>query len=206
VVEDLGSITGLVLAGGKGSRFNGLDKGLQLLHGKPLVSHVLARLTPQVDTLMISANRHLPFYQHYGWPVYADEAHSSIPFQAQFQGPLAGVNMGLKHCPGRYLLTAPCDAPQLPHDLSLRLYSALQSQPHANMAMAATQNEHSVQPHPTFCLMRVTPSLRADLKAFLASGQRKVAAWIAQQACVIVVFENSSAFFNINTPAQLNAG
>ncbi|PTT75762.1 molybdenum cofactor guanylyltransferase MobA, partial [Pelomonas sp. HMWF004] len=117
------AIHGLVLAGGRGARMGGLDKGLQLLAGQPLVAHVLARLAPQAAPLLISANRHLDTYAAFGHPVLPD------PPGLNFAGPLAGMLAGLNTLPAdAWLLTAPCDCPHLPADLAARLLAA--AQPH----------------------------------------------------------------------------
>ena len=100
-------ITGMVLAGGRGSRMGGIDKGLQPFQGTPLALHVLQRLQPQVGACMINANRNLDRYADFGVPVHAD----TLP---DYAGPLAGFVSGLMHCPSPWLLTVPCDSPRLP--------------------------------------------------------------------------------------------
>src|SRR5580658_1275779 len=107
---EIADITGLVLAGGRGSRMGGIDKGLQAHHGVPLAQHALRRLAPQVATTMLSANRNLETYAAMGVPVWSDET-------ADFSGPLAGMLAGLNHCGTEYLATVPCDAPDFPLDL-----------------------------------------------------------------------------------------
>src|ERR1700761_8879843 len=111
-------ITGLVLAGGRGSRMGGVDKGLQLHLGTPLALHALNRLRPQVAGLMLNANRNLEVYEAMGAPVWPDEP-------ADFAGPLAGMLAGLSHCPTPYLATVPCDSPDFPLDLVARLMQGL---------------------------------------------------------------------------------
>ena len=103
-------VTGVILAGGRGRRMGMVDKGLQLLKGKPMVEHVINRLRPQVSTLMINANRNTEAYATFGYPVYADDP-------MDFSGPLAGFLTGLRHCKTLYLVTAPCDAPFLSRHL-----------------------------------------------------------------------------------------
>ena len=111
---DRADITGLILAGGRGSRMGGVDKGLQNFHGIPLAQHALRRLAPQVGHLMLNANRNLDAYRAMGAPVWGDE----VP---DFPGPLAGMLAGLRHCETPYLVTAPCDTPYFPDDLTARL-------------------------------------------------------------------------------------
>ena len=112
-------ITGLVLAGGRGSRMGGVDKGLQSYHGVPLALHALLRLAPQVGSAMINANRNLAAYESFGVPVWPD----ALP---DFAGPLAGFLAGLEHCETPYLVTLPCDSPLFPEDLVARLAQALE--------------------------------------------------------------------------------
>src|SRR5665213_1132642 len=111
-------ITGLVLAGGRGSRMGGVDKGLQEYHGMALAQHALNRLAPQVGRAMINANRNLDVYRSMGVPVWADES-------ADYPGPLAGMLAGLAHCETPYLATVPCDTPDFPTDLVRKLSEGL---------------------------------------------------------------------------------
>jgi molybdopterin-guanine dinucleotide biosynthesis protein A len=184
------TVSGLVLAGGQGSRMGGVDKGLQLFRGKPMVAHVLERLAPQVDELLVNANRNVEEYTRLGHRVIADE----IP---GFAGPLAGFERGLAHARGAFLVTVPCDSPFLPTDLVARLRAALE-QRGADLAVAKTGE----QAHPVFCLMRreVLPSLRD----FLGSGQRKIDRWYSALAVAEVAFDDEAdAFLNINTREEL---
>jgi molybdopterin-guanine dinucleotide biosynthesis protein A len=183
-------ITGLILAGGQGSRMGGIDKGLQLLKGRPMVAHVIARLAHQVDEILVNANRNPERYAQFGHRVIADE----IPGYA---GPLAGFERGLANASGDLMVTVPCDSPFLPEDLVKRLNAALDAD-NAQLAVARTGN----QPHPVFCLMRT--SVAESLRAFLASGQRKIDRWYASLAVTEVDFgDEEQAFRNINTPEEL---
>lgn len=187
-------ITGLVLAGGLGSRMGGVDKGLQALWGRPLVWHVLQRLRPQVGPLAINANRHLAEHGAFGVPVWPDAT-------AERPGPLAGVLAGLTHCHTPWLATVPCDSPCVPTDLVARLAQAA-AQANARIAIAATRDtDGTMQPQPVHGLLHV--SVRDSLTAFLAAGHRKVDRWMAQHPLVTVVFEDPQAFFNANTLADL---
>ena len=103
-------ITGLVLAGGRGSRMGGADKGLQSYRGMPLAMHAMLRLAPQVGRVMINANRNLAAYESFGAPVFTDAS-------GDFAGPLAGFVAGLEQCDTPYLVTVPCDSPLFPDDL-----------------------------------------------------------------------------------------
>ncbi|MEY2685253.1 MAG: Molybdenum cofactor guanylyltransferase [Pseudomonadota bacterium] len=194
-------MTGLVLAGGLGSRMGGVDKGLQTLQGRPLAWHSLQRLQAQthpLQQLAINANRHLDTYQTWGVPVWPDTL-------ADHPGPLAGFLTGLSHCQTPYLLTVPCDTPDFPLDLLARLWAALQAQ-NADMAMALAPDAEGVpRRQPVFCLLKT--SLQPHLAHFLAQGGRKIGAWTDQHRCAQVVFDQPTdtplAFANLNTLADL---
>ncbi len=187
-------ITGLVLAGGRGSRMGGVDKGLQNHLGLPLALHALMRLAPQVGHAMINANRNLGAYESFGVPVWPD----ALP---DYPGPLAGFLAGLEHCETPWLVTVPCDTPAFPLDLVERLTAAAAAQD-AEIAMAATQSaDGTTQVQPVFCLLRT--SLLESLVRFTQSGQRKIDRWTAQHRCIEVPFADEAAFFNANTPDDL---
>ena len=186
-------ITGLVLAGGRGSRMGGVDKGLQNHLGMPLAMHALLRLGPQVGALMINANRNLGAYDSMGVPVWPDA-------QLDYPGPLAGFLAGLEHCETPYLVTVPCDTPNFPIDLVARLAAALEDEA-AEIAIAATLQDGQVQPQPVFCLMQA--DLLESLVAFTHGGQRKIDKWTARHRCASVLFDAAGAFFNANTPGEL---
>jgi molybdopterin-guanine dinucleotide biosynthesis protein A len=189
-VVETHAITGLVLAGGRGTRMGGVDKGLQNFHGQPLAQHALERLRPQVGNLMLSANRHLADYAAFGVPVWPDA-------DAEFAGPLAGMLAGLAHCPTPYLATVPCDAPLFPLDLVARLAAV-----DADIVVATATDTDGIQRlQPVFCLLRA--DLHASLAQFLAAGGRKVGQWMAQHQCVRVAFGEAQAFFNANTLVEL---
>jgi len=188
---DRSDITGLVLAGGRGSRMGGVDKGLQMLDGVPLVQHALQRLAPQVGALMVNANRHLDTYAGFGVPVWPDEP-------ADYAGPLAGFLAGLAHCQTPWLASVPCDTPRFPSDLVARLAAGLGDAP---LAIATTLEDGRVQRQPVFCLM--SRSLKRDLEAFIADGGRKIEHWLARHRCADVPFDDASAFFNANTADEL---
>lgn len=186
-------ITGLILAGGRGSRMGGVDKGLQNHLGMPLAMQALLRLQPQVGALMINANRNLAAYESMGVPVWPDAL-------ADYPGPLAGFLAGLERCETPYLVTVPCDTPNFPTDLVERLAAALVAED-AEIAMAATREDGRVQAQPVFCLMAAT--LMESLVAFTQAGQRKIDRWTGQHRCATVVFDDADAFFNANTLDEL---
>jgi molybdenum cofactor guanylyltransferase len=203
------SITALILAGGRGSRMGGVDKGLQPFNGTPLAVHTLQRLQAQQGTplaqIVVNANRNITTYEGLHMTVWPD----AVP--GAFEGPLAGFLTGLQRCNTPYLLTVPCDTPLFPLDLVQRLAQALQHS-QANIAMASApeteaQGHTRVRPQPVFCLLQA--DLAPSLEAFMQAGGRKIDAWTAQQRCVQVVFDspgdNPLAFANANTLAELQA-
>ena len=188
-------ITGLILAGGRGSRMGGVDKGLQNHDGVPLAMHALKRLSPQVGEIMINANRNLGAYESMGVPVWPDSL-------SDYAGPLAGFLTGLERCETPYLVTVPCDSPLFPSDLVTRLARALVEHG-AEVAMAATLEDGAMQVQPVFCLMR--SDVLESLVRFTQSGQRKIDKWTATLHCVEVAFDDAQAFVNVNTPDELKA-
>lgn len=183
-------VTGVVLAGGQGSRMGGVDKGLAPFRGRPMVAHVIERLSPQVGALLVNANRNPEAYAAFGHPVIADE----IP---GFAGPLAGFERALAHARTALVATVPCDSPFLPADLVERLRAGLEGA-NAQVALARAGG----QVHPVFCLMR--REVHASLAAFLAAGDRKIDRWTVTLAHVEVAFDDAEdAFRNINTADEL---
>ena len=204
-----GNVTALILAGGRGSRMGGVDKGLQLFNGIPLVLHTLQRLQAQqgglVCQVLINANRSLPDYQAMGVDVLPD----AVP--DEFAGPLSGFLTGLEHCKSPYLLTVPCDTPLFPLDLAARMALAL-AHNNAEIAMASApelddQGISKTRSQPVFCLLQT--NLKPSLQAFMQVGGRKIDAWTARHRTVLVPFDQPSddprAFANANTLAELRA-
>lgn len=197
-------ITAVVLAGGRGSRMGGVDKGLQNFKDMPLALHTLTRLQMGggVGQYMLNANRNLAAYESFGVSVWPDAT-------PDYAGPLAGFLTGLEHCETPYLLTVPCDTPLLPLDLAQRLGAALAANA-ADIAMASApeagkDGQMQMRTQPVFCLLRV--SLLESLVRFTQNGGRKIDAWTAQHATIVVPFDapgdNPQAFFNANTLAEL---
>jgi len=195
-------ITGLILAGGRGSRMGGVDKGLQNFNGMPMALHTLLRLQMQVGQVIINANRNLAAYESFGAAVWPDVL-------ADYAGPLAGFLTGLERCETPYLVTVPCDSPCFPLDLVPRLATAL-ARDDAEIAMAAApetgkDGQVSVRPQPVFCLLRV--ELLESLVDFTHKGGRKIDAWTALHKTVVVPFDQPGddplAFSNANTLAEL---
>jgi molybdenum cofactor guanylyltransferase len=183
------AVSGIVLAGGQGRRMGGVDKGLQLLRGRPMVAWVLERLAPQVDEIVVNANQNLEAYARFGHRVVPDAIGG-------FAGPLAGLHAGLGAVSHPLAVTVPCDSPFLPADLVARLRAALGEH---DLAVAKTGE----QPHPVFSLVR--RAVHAHLGDFLAQGGRKIDAWYASLKVVEVSFDDEArAFRNINTREELN--
>ncbi len=196
---DKDQITGVILAGGRGSRMGGVDKGLQNFRGMPMAMFTMLRLAPQVGEVMINANRNLSAYESFGVPVWPDSI-------SDYAGPLAGFLSALENCETEYLLTVPCDTPLFPQDLAARLAEALERED-AEIAMAAAREEDGqVRSQPVFSLMK--RELMESLVRFTHGGGRKIDAWTGQHRTVLVPFDREgddpAAFFNANTLAELH--
>ena len=196
---DKDEVTGVILAGGRGSRMGGVDKGLQNFRGMPMAMGTLMRLAPQVGEVMINANRNLSAYESFGVPVWPDSL-------ADYAGPLAGFLTALEHCETPFLATVPCDTPLFPQDLVARLAEALERED-AEIAMAAAREEDGqFRAQPVFSLVR--RELMESLVRFTHEGGRKIDAWTAQHRTVLVPFDRAgddpAAFSNANTLAELH--
>jgi len=182
-------VTGLVLAGGRGTRMGGVDKGLVILAGRPMVAHVLAALAPQVAAIVINANRNQAHYGALGWPVVADRL-------AGFPGPLAGFAAGLEASTTDYVVTAPCDAPRLPADLVQRLGRTLVAES-AEVCVA----HDGTRLQPVFALL--SRGVLDSLSAYLAGGGAKIDRWYAQLRMAQCDFSDQpEAFANVNDPDE----
>jgi len=183
-------ITAVILAGGRGSRMGGQDKGLVPLDGKPMIEHVISALAPQAGKLIINANRNLEEYAAFGYPVISDELEG-------YQGPLAGILSTLNQVSTPYLLCAPCDVPGLPEDLGLRLVTALQQQ---QGELAVVHDGKKLQP--AFALIPV--ELRDDLQAYLQRGGRKLRSWCRAHRLALADYSDQpERFTNINDSGEL---
>ncbi|HEY1103529.1 MAG TPA: molybdenum cofactor guanylyltransferase MobA [Burkholderiaceae bacterium] len=193
------SITGVVLAGGRGSRMGGVDKGLQNFNGLPLALQALLRLQLQVGHCLVNANRNLAAYESFGAPVWPDG-------MADYAGPLAGFLTALEHCETPWLATVPCDSPLFPTDLVARLAAAAEREQAEIAMVAAREEDGQLRAQPVFCLLQV--GLLESLLRFTQQGGRKIDAWTAQHRQVLVPFDQPGddprAFFNANTLAELH--
>ena len=184
------AVSCVVLAGGRAMRMGGMDKGLISLQNKPLIQHVISRLRPQVDEILINANREIAQYEAFGFKVLQDE-------NQDFAGPLAGILLGLKHAKHELVLSVPCDSPLLPLDLAQRLLNGMLER-HADIAVASSDGSA----HPVFCLCK--KSVLSSLVDFLDDGERKVSAWQKSQAyCEVDFSDCNNAFVNLNTLEEL---
>lgn len=187
-------VTGLVLAGGRGSRMGGLDKGLACFRGEPMAKRALGRLMPQVGPVLLSANRNLEDYAGFGVRVVTDTLQG-------YEGPLAGFLAGWSVVTTRYLQAVPCDVPNFPTDLVVRLLESAEGA-HARLALPVTQDPRGLRrSHPVFLLMRA--DVREGLDRFVSQGGRRVEDWARAEGAIEVVFPHSEAFFNVNTLAEL---
>lgn len=179
-------ITAVVLAGGRGRRLGGRDKGLVDLDGRPLIEHILDAIAPQVGAIIINANRNRETYLRYGYPVVSDD-------MVDYQGPLAGFAAALAACRTDYIATMPCDGPRVPADLVARLGRALAG---AEAEIAVADDGRRMQP--VYALIPV--SLQGSLQAFLDAGDRKIDLWYARHRVAKADFSDIvETFANINT-------
>ena len=203
-------ITACVLAGGRGMRMGGVDKGLQLFQGKPLALQVLQRLAPQVGTLLINANRNTEVYAELAKPLNARICADALP---DYPGPLAGFLAGLTQCHTEWLLCVPCDTPLFPTDLVAHMVRACDHAEDSDIVVAhgwdsegeSVDANAPLGAQPVFCLMRA--SLKDSLSQFITQGGRKIDAWTSQHRCAQALFDRPQdlhAFANANTLGQLH--
>ena len=182
------NITAVILAGGKGRRLGGQDKGLVTYQHKPLIQHVLDKITPQLDTVVINANRNQDVYAKFGVDVISDK-HSD------FQGPLAGFAIAMQSVKTSHIITMPCDGPHLSDDYVSRLINTSSDK---ECIVVAHDGERL---QPVHALIPV--NLIHSLIDFLASGERKIDRWYTQHTQLIADFSDKpDIFFNINTEEQ----
>ena len=178
-------ITGIVLAGGKGRRMGGVDKGLELLAGRPMAAYAVAALQTQCAQVLLNANRNASAYAQLGCQVFCDQT-------GDFDGPLAGIASGLAQATTKLVLFAPCDSPLVSAELGPRLYGELES----NSADIAVAHDGE-RLHPVFALMRA--ELATSAFAYLARGERKIDRWFAEHATIEVqLVDMAESFLNVN--------
>jgi molybdopterin-guanine dinucleotide biosynthesis protein A len=177
----------IILCGGKASRMQGKDKGLQLYHGKPLLTHVIEKLKPQVDDIIISANRNIDQYDAFGLPVCPDITRT-------FDGPLAGIAAATPACRHDWIMVVPCDMPDLPSDLVSKMSGHISE---ARLITISCDKRTQL----VFLMHR---SLLDSISQYLQSGKNKVMNWVEGQKNITIDLEDRQAFNNINTLDQLN--
>ena len=188
-------LTGIILAGGRGVRVGGEDKGLLVFNGEPIVKKVFKSLNQQVHMVVVSANRHVEEYQSFGVPVVKDR----LP---DYQGPLAGIEAALTVCMTPYALVVPCDAPFIRHDLAQKLYDKME-ETNVNIVFAQSYTaQGEVAAEPTFALIR--SCMLSHLRAYLDSGKRKVLGWYELTDHASVLIDDPLCFANANTPEDFD--
>ena len=184
------TITGIILAGGQAKRMNGQDKGLVQLNKKPMIEYVLNAIKPQVDNIIINANRNHSIYEEYGFPVVADQITG-------YCGPLAGMASGLQAANTPFIVTVPCDSPLIPDNLVHRLYSLLQDED-AEICTALANGRSQ----PVFTLMK--SELLSSMLEFLNDGERKIDKWFEKHRLAIADFsDQADTFINVNSAEEL---
>jgi molybdopterin-guanine dinucleotide biosynthesis protein A len=183
-------ITGIILAGGQARRMGGDDKGLITINDRPLIEYVIEGFGPQVDSLIINANRNLDTYKSYGYPVIPDSLSG-------YEGPLAGIAAGMKNVRTEYIVTVPCDSPFIDEDYVSKLSSQVNG---ANADIYVAHDGKRIQP--VFCLLRT--NLLKSLEDYLSRGERKIDRWYEEHNLVSIQFDDSNnTFMNINTPDDI---
>lgn len=167
----------------------GQCKGFVSLLGRPMIMHVLDRLEPQVDKVLVSANADIAHYEALGCEVVPDSRYP-------YKGPLAGIFNALSVIQTDYLLVVPCDMPLLPTDLQSRLYRSLTE----NSASVAIAHD-SQREQPLLALLK--REVCASLQYVLDAGEYSVMQWLSEQNYVLAQFSDPSAFMNVNTPNTL---
>ena len=184
------NITAVVLAGGRGRRLGGQDKGLMELDGRPMIEHILNLVTPQVNAVIINANRNQQVYADSGHPVISDN-------MTDYQGPLAGFAAALAATDTDYIMTLPCDGPYVPADLASRLSAAIIEN---DAELAVAHDGQRMQP--VYAL--IPRSLLGSLQDFLDAGDRKIDLCYARHDTALADFSDViDTFFNINTDDDL---
>ena len=180
-------VTAVILAGGMGRRMGGQDKGQIKINDRTLIQYVIEAIRPQVNTILINANRNHDLYSQFGYPVLSDQL-------ADFQGPLAGFSAGMQAATTSHIVTVPCDGPMLAPDLVKRLQQALRE---TDATIAVAHDGHRLQP--VYALLPV--DLLTSLTIFLENGQRKIDQWYAEHTMALADFSDTPhTFVNINTP------
>lgn len=187
----INDISVVIIAGGKGSRLNNLDKGLVVYKNRPIIEHILHRLKEKAEHILINANRNHKIYQQYGYPVFSDDL-------LDYQGPLAGISTAMQQAKTSHIITLPCDAPWFPDDYLSRMLNTLNL-----LGTPITVAHDGKRLQPLHALLPI--ALKPDLDRYLASHQRRTSGWYESVDFHITDFADQARYFkNINTPKQLN--
>ncbi|NOQ87768.1 MAG: molybdenum cofactor guanylyltransferase [Gammaproteobacteria bacterium] len=181
-------ISCIILAGGKGKRVGGVDKGLLEYKNKPLIAHIINTIAPQVDDIIISANRNIERYKNYAKKVISDES-------AEYLGPLAGIDAALPHCGHDWVLVVACDTPFLPADI---IDKFLLKQTDSNLYIAESGNKLQL-------VLLLHKTLHDSIKHSLHEGQLRLMQWVKSQQPETVNFQDSTAFKNFNYNEDFDA-
>ncbi len=184
------NITAILLAGGKGQRLGGKDKGLVTFKTKPLIEYAIDVALAQAPNIIISANRNLTLYQTYRYPIYADQIDT-------FEGPLSGIHTCLQYVRTPYAFILACDIPQCPHDIINLLMNCMLEN---NADSCMIHDGKRAQP----LISLIKTALKNDLETFLVDGQRKTLSWfLSTNHCFYLYESPKNLFNNINTTKQL---
>lgn len=182
-------ITGVILAGGRATRMGGHDKGLIDLADRAMIEYVIEAISPQVNEVLINANRSRDTYENYGLRVIEDTT-------GDYAGPLAGIAAGLEAATTDLIVTVPCDGPWVPKDLVSRLQRKLQE---SSSKICVAHDGRRMQP--VFALFR--KEALPEIHSYLNGGDRKLQLWMNQQNPAIADFsDHPEAFINVNTPEE----
>jgi len=170
----------------------GHDKGLLSINHRAMIEYVIEKLSPQVDEILINANRNLERYGRLGHAVITDQITG-------YAGPLAGMAAAIQACESEYILSTPCDGPWVPADLASRLFTQLERE---EASLSVAHDGERLQP--VFILMH--RKLLPSILSYLESGERRLGFWVKQQNPALTDFSDQpELFFNVNSPAELKA-
>jgi len=181
VTAKVQQFSGIILAGGEGKRVGGIDKGLIEYRNKALIEHVIDAITPQIDDLVISANRNIERYKNYTQKVISDNSE-------QYLGPLAGISAALAHCAYDRVLVVPCDTPFLPTDIIAKFLSR-----RADSHLYIAESKNKLQP-----IMLIHKKLQGSIKRALDENERRLMFWVKSQQPEIIRFQGETAFKSFN--------
>lgn len=181
------NISCIILAGGQGKRMGGIDKGLQCYQDKRLIDHTIENIAPQVDDIVISANRNIEVYEKLGYQVVSDDNNN-------FNGPLAGIASSIPHCKHEWILVIPCDMPALPDKLVSAL---LQHTNHSSLIIVNSDNKYQL-------ILMMNRRMHASIAECLENNQFTVMRWVDSVDHHTLIIDNDAYLHNINTARDLD--